>query len=91
VTAPRPYDAAALILDPALDDDLDGVVSQFQKVRLRDGDAGVYSVAGVQSPPWLATRSRASGRWSFRHRRRRIWIPVGGPVRERHVNDDEPT
>jgi hypothetical protein len=58
-----PYDDAALILDSVLDDDLDSVVSQFQKVRLRDGDAGVYSVAVCLAATLVGDAK--PGRWAL--------------------------
>jgi len=88
-----PYDDAAIILDSVLADDLAGVMSQFQKVRLRAGDAGVYSVAvclaatlvGEQLPPgqWALDYPDIDGaeygpRWVAR------FVSA-------YVNDDEPT
>jgi hypothetical protein len=87
-----PYDDAALILDSVLDDDLDGVVHQFHKVRLRDGDAGVYSVAvclaatlvgDAKAGPWALDFPDIDGA-EYRSR----WV---ARFVSAYVNDDEPT
>jgi hypothetical protein len=94
VTEPStPYDDAALILDSVLDDDPDGVVNQFDKVRARSGVEGMYSVAvclaatlvGDQAKPGLwaldfpdIDRAAYGPRWVAR------FVSA-------YINDDEPT
>lgn len=88
-----PYDDAALILDSVLDDDPDGVVNQFDRVRARDGVEGIYSVAVCLAATLVGDQAKP-GMWA-------LDFPdidqAGYGTRwvarfvSAYVNDDEPT